>query len=469
MSDQEFYFDDVPEDDIIVEDDDPGVEDDGGVEGGDKGFEGGDDDEGPPANTPEARYAAAKSQVDLDDDTALQEFTELYSDEDCPARIRARSLRQMCILQARHNLADALMESIELVFSSYKAELLDSGQVYKTINSIAANVHRWEDTQRRFLSETTDKIDRQSMLGLFLDLKLTQAELALKGGDYPSVSEFVREAAQFCPIPPDRGNMMLCRSAIRILVLQIEVADNDIRVRGDDAAEKRMFQYFEQASELPTAALNVRQIGVLKRLEGIKAIRDGQYSKARVLLWEAFRIFNEAGIVKRVHCLQYCALAAMLAEEKIGVFQAEALPMALHPVCAPISQLMNAYLARDIVEFNAKIETVVTSFHNKELYKRLIDKIRVYVLAKAIKRFCRPFSRVDVAYLAKRLNSRPEEVGKLTLDLILKKRLNGLIDADTGMIIMKAQRHVSPYTLKLEVLVDGLEKAIADIERAVIG
>jgi COP9 signalosome complex subunit 2 len=174
---------------------------------------------------------------------------------------------------------------------------------------------------------------------------------------------------------------MLCRSAIRILVLQIEVCDNDVRLRGDDGAERRMFQYFEQASELPTAALNVRQVGVLKRLEGIKSIRDGQYSKGRVLLWEAFRIFNEAGMEKRVHCLQYCALAAMLAEEKIGVFQAEAMPMASHPLCAPISQLMNAYLGRDIVEFNAKIDSVVKSFYNKELYKNLINKIRTYVLA----------------------------------------------------------------------------------------
>jgi hypothetical protein len=74
-----------------------------------------------------------------------------------------------------------------------------------------------------------------------------------------------------------------------------------------------------------------------------------------------------------------------------------------------------------------------------------------------------------VAYLATRLNSKREEVADLVLKLILKKRLRGLIDADTGMVIMKPQRRASPYTLKLEVLVDGLEKAITDIERAVIG
>jgi COP9 signalosome complex subunit 2 len=469
MTDQE-------EDDAIYFESDP---DDVAVEAGEEAeaipYE--EEEQVPPDfSTPDGQYRFAKDQLsgpELDESTVGTAFSHLYGVLDSPhtePALRAKALRRICIINARMQKLQDLLDSLDRVFAGSAEEWLLPAQVRTILNRVRREVIRSDDLLSEFLSKVTENVDRVQLLDVFLDLKLYQAELALQGGDFHDVSEFVNQVAPYCPIPPDRTSLELCRSAIRILVLQIEVADNDVRLGRAEDAEQRMFQYFELASQIPPTTLQPRQQAVLMRVEGLKCMSEGSYRRARALFWDAFKIFNELGIEKQVHCLQYCGMAAMLLRESISVFHAqEALPIASHPLTAPIAQLTNAYLAHDIVEFNRLRELVRHSFGDRPLYNEMLNQIRLFVLARAIIKFTRPFVRVQIAFMANRLTSNEAEVRQIVSDLILKRELNALFEASTEAIVMREPRVQSQYVLKLSVLVDALDESIRELTKAILG
>jgi hypothetical protein len=105
--------------------------------------------------------------------------------------------------------------------------------------------------------------DRHACVNLFLDLTLRQVELDLRFADFANIKKLTSEALQFCPIHPDPKSPFLCRSAVRLFILQIEVADHARR-------EAEMFGRFAKLHEIPKASLNPRPQATLTRLEGIQ-------------------------------------------------------------------------------------------------------------------------------------------------------------------------------------------------------
>jgi hypothetical protein len=294
---------------------------------------------------------------------------------------------------------------------------------------------------------------------LFLDYKIRQAELYLRFADFVSIKTFVDEALVFCPIPPDRQNPFMCRCAIRLLILQIEMADHA-------GLTDEIFALYDRARSIPSTSLNARQTATLTRLDGIRRLRARDFPAARTAFWESFTKFNDAGVDKRLHCLQYCALAALCAHELISVFASpEAISFSVHPVTAPIAQLTLAYLEANFVKFNQGLDSAKKSFGNDPLYNSMLDGVRVFVLEKQLKIYCQSFCSFDVAFAAEELNTSTEEVRKVIEALILRDELPALIDGVTGKIVMKTPVVRSPYMTHVWDLVSGLEKLVGDLEK----
>jgi hypothetical protein len=231
-----------------------------------------------------------------------------------------------------------------------------------------------------------------------------------------------------------------------------------------------MFEHFAKAQEIPKASLNPRQQATLTRLEGIRFLRARDFQHARSRFWDAFAMFNESGVDKRLHCLQYCALAALCAHETVNVFESpEARPLSVHPVTAPIAQLTQAYVQADTVKFSAGLDSAKKSFGNDALYNDMLNNVRVFVLEKQLKAYCQSFSCLDVEFAAKELASSPREVRQIIESLIVRKEIPALIDADTGRIVMKQPQVRSPYMAGISDVVDGLEKLVEDLEKRILG
>jgi COP9 signalosome complex subunit 2 len=239
---------------------------------------------------------------------------------------------------------------------------------------------------------------------------------------------------------------------MRILIVRIELADIDHN-------EGLVFNHYDQAMKFRPVNLTPKQTAVLTHIEGIRALHRRDFNTARTKLYDAFKIFNEIGSARRVHSLPYRALAVMLLHETVNMFLApEVMNFAQHPVLAPLAQLTDAYQALDIVLFNQRLESARMVFPaDSEFYAGLLNEVRLFVLAGALKKLCKRYSRVEIQFAACELDSPQDEVRELVLKLIISGEFAGLIDYEADLIVMKRPKPPSPSLLHLDAILDGME------------
>jgi hypothetical protein len=157
----------------------------------------------------------------------------------------------------------------------------------------------------------------------------------------------------------------------------------------------------------------------------------------------------------------------MCAHETVSLFAGpETSPFAAHPRTAPIAQLTDAYLKPSIREFAAKLEPAKQSFGNDPRYNKMLDMVRKWVLEEEVKTYFSGFKAVELAHAAAELASPPAEVYEVVLALIDDGRLAALIDAETGRITTEPWvEEASPFTQNLDVLLDGIERTLDELER----
>ena len=409
-------------------------------------------------STPEGKYRSAKDYIGFDDMQAVCMFYDVYNDESAEVPLRMRALQRAAVVLAQHDDVDQIMQALELVFACHECQWLESVKCQQTIQEMLANVVRSEELYTQFLEKAAERVDRNTQIHLFLDLKLRQCEMMMKNADYDKAREYMTEAEQFCPLPPDSSDASMCHSAIRLLILKIEFADFE-------GNEDAMFDYYAQAQAIPKQSLAPRQTAVLTQIEGLQAFGKRDFRTARAKFYDAFTAFNELGSDKRIKCLPYCSLASMLLHEVVSIFMApEVMNFKNHPVVAPLAQLNEAYQRSDIVLFNSRIPSAQKVFKSP-FYDGLIDEVRRYVLSGAVKNFCPTFNRVSLSYIAKELESPEPEVTQTCYNLILRGSLNGLVDPSSNMYIKKKPFVPSPYLANTNELLARLEALVRKSEK----
>jgi COP9 signalosome complex subunit 2 len=448
MSDEEFVFHDESE----AAD---GNDGDGEANYEDDGEEGVADEED---SSPAGRYQSAKDSVGFDDDHAIQIFYELFHDKSNDPSLRAKALRRAAATASLHEDPDQIFQALDLLFDAVNEAELSRSDCDKTVTAMMGNVVHSEALLRQFLEYASDKLNRNTQIPLYLSLKLRQGELMMRIADYDLARVYLQEAEQFCPIPPDPADAMMCQSAIRLLVIKIELADLEHN-------EAKMFEYYNQATSVGMRAISTHQNAVLSQVAGLRSLKERDFRSARAHFYDAFKAFDDMGHIKRVHCLAYWSLAAMLCREHVNLFLAvETATFVAHPMVAPLAQLTDAYQADDIVLFNQRLDAAHRIFvADPEFYGKLLDRVRLDVLAAAILNFCRKYRKVDISYIATSLASPREEVSRLVFEQILDRRIAGLVDEETDVITMKRPRKVSRHTANLPALLTAMEKYVADL------
>ena len=81
-------------------------------------------------------------------------------------------------------------------------------------------------------------------------------------------------------------------------------------------------------------------------------LREGEYEKAHIDFFEAFKNYDESGSPRRTTCLKYLVLANMLMKSDINPFDSqEAKPYKNDSEILAMTNLVNAYQNNDIYEF----------------------------------------------------------------------------------------------------------------------
>jgi len=224
----------------------------------------------------------------------------------------------------------------------------------------------------------------------------------------------------------------------------LNVGDDDQSQRGTQlleiyALEIQMYnetKNFKKLKEIYNATNNVRSaiphpriMGVIKECGGKMWMGERQWNRASEDFFESFRNYDEAGSPQRIQVLKYLVLANMLTGSEVNPFDSqETKPYKNDPQIKAMTDLVDAYqrrevhLAERILKDNH--ETIMADRFIRSHIGDLLRSLRTQYLIDLIK----PYTRLELAFLAKQLNVDTHEVEELLVGLILEGKVDGRID-----------------------------------------
>ena len=445
MSDEEVYF--VDDSDDIV--------DDGDVNEGEEDSNQFCEEDTPNLEdqTPEEIYQTAKGNLNFQDELALKQFSTIVSMEDIEEKLKAKSTLQLTILCSFLSDIETTLNYFDETLNYVNKEILKSKHLNKLVNEVISKLYTSEDNLRKFLDTASEKIDVASYPTLSLDIKLKRIEIELKYANFSLAKKLVFNAEQNIPTSLDINDSEMCRSALKVLVYKIELAQNE-------HDQHQIETYYKKAISIKITNIPPRLSAVLKQVEGELLILNQKFQQAKQILFDSFKLFSDSGSKKSTEVLPFYVLATMATKDTIDIFLSKDISIYQnHPLVAPIRQLYQFYLNNDIVGYKIKKIEAQKTFFNK-FYNNLIDNIESYVNMKSIAIFCQKYSSVKIQFIYESLLTEDEKINlnklnendkKLNfeknlkiiknqiIELIINNKLDAEIDNNTQIVTLKSK------------------------------
>lgn len=170
-------------------------------------------------------------------------------------------------------------------------------------------------------------------------------------------------------------------------------------------------------------------MGVIKECGGKMWMGERQWNRASEDFFESFRNYDEAGSPQRIQVLKYLVLANMLTGSEVNPFDSqETKPYKNDPQIKAMTDLVDAYQRREVHSAEKILRenhsTIMEDNFIRSYIGELLRSLRTQYLIDLIK----PYTRVELSFLAKQLNVAIEEVEELLIGLILEGKVEGRMD-----------------------------------------
>lgn len=156
---------------------------------------------------------------------------------------------------------------------------------------------------------------------------------------------------------------------------------------------------------------------------------EKQWARASTDFFESFRNYDESGAPQRIQVLKYLVLANLLMGSGINPFDSqEAKPYKSDSQITAMTDLVGAYQRREVHEAERILrdhrDTIMDDPFIASYIGDLLRSLRTSYLIDLIK----PYTRLELSFLAKQLNVEKKEVEELLIGLILEGKVEGKID-----------------------------------------
>jgi len=171
------------------------------------------------------------------------------------------------------------------------------------------------------------------------------------------------------------------------------------------------------------------KLAIFHFVGGKLRMEEHSWNEAYSSFFEAFNFFEEAGSRFKIPCLKYILLANMLNNSQINPFASpETKNLQNHAEIKPMAELLAAYQRYEIDRFekilNTNKKVILDDPFIAQFIANLLREIRTQVLLEIIK----PYTKLTIPFISKKLNVQPAEVQELLVFLILDNRIVGQID-----------------------------------------
>ncbi|KAG8699191.1 hypothetical protein FRC08_005453 [Ceratobasidium sp. 394] len=211
--------------------------------------------------------------------------------------------------------------------------------------------------------------------------------------------------------------------------LLLEIFALEIQMHNETKNWKKLKEIYNRASDVRSAIPHPRIMGVIKECGGKMWMGEKQWARASTDFFESFRNYDESGAPQRIQVLKYLVLANLLMGSGINPFDSqEAKPYKSDPQITAMTDLVGAYQRREVHEAERILrdhhDTIMDDPFIASYIGDLLRSLRTSYLIDLIK----PYTRLELSFLAKQLNVDKHEVEELLIGLILEGKVEGKID-----------------------------------------
>jgi len=419
----------------------------------DYGFDYSDDDQMQEEGSAdvENQYYTAKSKKEENPEAALKLFKTIVDNEETKGDWGFKALKQSTklLFLVLHRPAEALQTYTQLL--SYTKSAVTRNYSEKTINGILDYVGGGKsgpvevDVLQRFYETTMQALQESKNDRLSVKTNLKLGKLWLDRGEYGRLGEVVKQLyASTSTQGGEAGEQDQSRSTQLLEIYALE-----IQMYNAMKNYKKLKEIYNSANQAMRNAIpHPRILGVIKECGGKMWMGERQWHRASEDFFESFKNYDEAGSLQRTTVLKYVVLANMLMGSEVNPFDSqEAKPYKNDPEIQAMTGLVDAYQHRDVHEAEKILKTnkrtIVDDPFINQYIPELLRTLRMSFLIELLK----PYTRVELSFLARQLNVPNDIVEELLINLILEGKVNGKID-QVGQKLELDRQYVSFYVLR---------------------
>ncbi|KAJ9096561.1 hypothetical protein QFC20_006419 [Naganishia adeliensis] len=428
--DDDFMMDDAGDDD----DYDFEYEDDGDA---DDAMDDGD-------NGVENQYYLAKAEKEDDPEKALKAFRKIVDTETEKGEWGFKALKQSIkiLYLTLHRPEEALETYRELL--GYVKTAVTKNVSEKSINNILDYVggegkHASKapkvglETLEAFYSATMDALQEAKNDRLSVKCNLKLAKLWLERKEYGQLKSTLKALHQACePSTSASGTSAEDQTKGSLL---LEVYAIEIQMYSELRETKKLKSIYEATLRVRSAIPHPRIMGVIRECGGKMWMAERAWEKASTDFFESFKQYDESGSPQRIQVLKYLVLAYMLMGSDINPFDSqETKPYRENPQIVAMTNLVTAYQHRDIFEAEKIIRNNKSTILDDPFIRSYIDDVLRSLRTQYLIDLLKPYTRLEISFLARQLHIEKEEVEEILIELILDGKIKGKVDQLNGRV-----------------------------------
>merc|ERR1719464_1565946 len=217
------------------------------------------------------------------------------------------------------------------------------------------------------------------------------------------------------------------------------------------------------------AAANSIYIGPLLQAEmdeqaGSIASEEKDYKTAYSYFYEAFEGFDGLKDERAPQCLQYMLLTKVLNDEPGDVKAVMAGKLALKyqsPAIQMMADIATSYSKRDLAAFERITSDQANALTLSDIViSNKLEELKNKLLEQNLLRLLEPFDRVEIEHIASLMSLPTNAVQKKLSQMILDKKLHGILDQGKGAILVFDEDATSDVYGNAVATIDELNLAV---------
>lgn len=367
-----------------------------------------------------------------DPEDAIAEFLSIPDLEGEKGEWGFKGLKQAIKLEFRlGKYDDAVEHYVELL--TYVKSAVTRNYSEKSITNMLDFVEKESESDaaqkclEKFYSLTLDCFQSTNNERLWLKTNIKLAKLLLDRKDYLSVTKKLRELQRACQRDDGTDDPSKGTYSLEIYALEIQMYS-------ETRNNKQLKVLYQKALKVRSAVPHPKIMGIIRECGGKMHMSEENWKDAQSDFFESFRNYDEAGSLQRIQVLKYLLLTTMLMKSDINPFDSqETKPYRNDPRIAAMTELVDAYQRDDMHQYSKVLQSNQDILADPFIAEN-IDEVTRNMRTKAIVKLIAPYTRLKLAWIARKLRIPESEVQDILGFLIVDGKVKGRIDQQAGVI-----------------------------------